>query len=275
MCAGFPGGLDSKESACNAGDPHSITGWGRFPGEGNGNPLQWSCREFHRQRSPAGYGPWGCKESDMTEWLTHTHTHKHTHTHIYLSKIIWNCWVYKNGNFIYFNSWVIIEYIFSHLFLLGSLFPLFPLPPYPVYISSTLPFSHIPRLFSSHWQFTFITVYVSLSILMESWTQVSGIAGRFFPVWASREGPWNHKQVQIYLCICVRASHQTHCVKPQTSRLLFSLLKVIAKYSNSCIWIIFISSSWHLSLRDFSLVLSSCFTFLILIHLNSLSFITC
>ena len=36
---GFPGGLDGKESACNAGDLGSIPGSGRFPGEGNGNPL--------------------------------------------------------------------------------------------------------------------------------------------------------------------------------------------------------------------------------------------
>ena len=40
---GFPGGSDSKESACNAGDSGLIPGWGRFPGEGNGNPLQYSC----------------------------------------------------------------------------------------------------------------------------------------------------------------------------------------------------------------------------------------
>ena len=39
----FPGGSDGKESACNAGDPGSIPGWGRFPGEGNGYPLQYSC----------------------------------------------------------------------------------------------------------------------------------------------------------------------------------------------------------------------------------------
>ena len=38
---GFPGGSDSKESACNAGDPGSIPGWGRSPGEENGNPLQY------------------------------------------------------------------------------------------------------------------------------------------------------------------------------------------------------------------------------------------
>ena len=37
---GSPGGSDGKESAYIAGDPGSITGWGRFPGEGNGNPFQ-------------------------------------------------------------------------------------------------------------------------------------------------------------------------------------------------------------------------------------------
>ena len=36
---GFPDGSDGKESACNAGDPGLIPGWGRSPGEGNGNPL--------------------------------------------------------------------------------------------------------------------------------------------------------------------------------------------------------------------------------------------
>ena len=39
----IPGGSDGKESACNAGDPGLIPGWGRSPGEGNGNPLQYSC----------------------------------------------------------------------------------------------------------------------------------------------------------------------------------------------------------------------------------------
>ena len=37
---GFPGGLDGKESACDAGDLALIPGSGRSPGEGNGNPLQ-------------------------------------------------------------------------------------------------------------------------------------------------------------------------------------------------------------------------------------------
>ena len=40
---GFPGGLGGKESVCNAGDPGSMPGSGRSPGEGNGCPLQYSC----------------------------------------------------------------------------------------------------------------------------------------------------------------------------------------------------------------------------------------
>ena len=39
----FPGGSDGKVSAYNAGDPDLIPGLGRSPGEGNGNPLQYSC----------------------------------------------------------------------------------------------------------------------------------------------------------------------------------------------------------------------------------------
>ena len=42
---GFPGGSDSKESACIVEDLGSISGLGRSPGEGNGNPLQYSCLE--------------------------------------------------------------------------------------------------------------------------------------------------------------------------------------------------------------------------------------
>ena len=42
---GFPGGSDGKASACNAGDLGLIPGLGRPPGEGNGNPLQYSCLE--------------------------------------------------------------------------------------------------------------------------------------------------------------------------------------------------------------------------------------
>ena len=50
---GFPGGSDSKESACNAGNAGSIPGLGRSPVEGNGYPLQYSCLE-----NSMGRGAW-------------------------------------------------------------------------------------------------------------------------------------------------------------------------------------------------------------------------
>ena len=62
-----PGGSDSKESACNAKDPGSIPGSGKFPGEGNGYPIQYSCQKNSMDR-----GAWRVtvhrvtKESDPT-----------------------------------------------------------------------------------------------------------------------------------------------------------------------------------------------------------------
>ena len=50
---GLPGGSDSKESVCNAGDLSLIPGLGRSPGGGNGNPLQYSCLE-----NPVDRGDW-------------------------------------------------------------------------------------------------------------------------------------------------------------------------------------------------------------------------
>ena len=60
---GFPGGSYGKESACSVGDYGSIPGLGRSPGEGNGNPLQYSCLE-----NPMDRGTWQATvhESDMT-----------------------------------------------------------------------------------------------------------------------------------------------------------------------------------------------------------------
>ena len=53
---GFPGGSDSKESACNAGDSSSTPGWGRSPGGGHGNPPWYSCLENpYGQNSLVGY----------------------------------------------------------------------------------------------------------------------------------------------------------------------------------------------------------------------------
>ena len=72
---GFPGSSDGKESACKAGHRRSIPELERFPREGNGNPLQYSCLEnFSGQRSLVGYNPWDGKQLDTSEWLTHSHT---------------------------------------------------------------------------------------------------------------------------------------------------------------------------------------------------------
>ena len=69
MCfsEGFPGGSLVKNPPANAGDMGSIPGLGRSPGEGNGNPLQYSCLE-----NPMDRGSWRAivhevaKGSDMT-----------------------------------------------------------------------------------------------------------------------------------------------------------------------------------------------------------------
>ena len=104
---------DGKVSAYSAGDLGSIPGSGRSSGEGNGNPLQYSCLENPTDGGAmVGYSPWSRKESDTTERLhfhfslpmkqiiyqkkgsknniyiyvcvyTHTHTHTHTHTFTY------------------------------------------------------------------------------------------------------------------------------------------------------------------------------------------------
>ena len=62
---GFPGGSDSKESACNAGGPSSIPGSGRSPREGNGNPLQYSCLENSMDR-----GAWWATAHGVTKSRT-------------------------------------------------------------------------------------------------------------------------------------------------------------------------------------------------------------
>ena len=53
MEKGFPGASVGKESACSAGDPSSMPGWGRSPGEGNGKSLLYPCLE-----NPVGRGAW-------------------------------------------------------------------------------------------------------------------------------------------------------------------------------------------------------------------------
>ena len=59
---GFPGGSEVKASACDAGDLGLIPGLGRSPGEGNGNPLQYSCLE-----NPMERGTWWAIEHGVAK----------------------------------------------------------------------------------------------------------------------------------------------------------------------------------------------------------------
>ena len=68
---GFPGGSDSKLSACNVWDLGSILGSGRSSGAGNGNPLQYSCLENSVER-----GAWRAAVHGVTKsqaWLSNWH----------------------------------------------------------------------------------------------------------------------------------------------------------------------------------------------------------
>ena len=62
----FPDGSDGKASARNVADPGSIPGLGRFPGEGNGNPLQYSCMGNFRDREAARVQSMGSQEADVS-----------------------------------------------------------------------------------------------------------------------------------------------------------------------------------------------------------------
>ena len=69
---GFPCGSDDKESTCNTGGPGLILGSGRSLEKGMATPTPvFLPGKLHGQGSLMGYRPWGCKESDMTERLTH------------------------------------------------------------------------------------------------------------------------------------------------------------------------------------------------------------
>ena len=67
MEAGLHWWLSGKESACNAGDMSSVPGFGRSPGEGNGNPIQYSFLENPMNRGACWAPVYGVTKSDMTE----------------------------------------------------------------------------------------------------------------------------------------------------------------------------------------------------------------
>ena len=80
MPCSFPDGSDSKASVCNVRQSGFNPWVGKIPWRRKWQPPPVLLPgEFHGQRGLVSYRPWGHKESDTTEWLTHTHTHTHTH----------------------------------------------------------------------------------------------------------------------------------------------------------------------------------------------------
>ena len=78
---GFPGGSDRKESAYNEGDLGLIPRWGRYPGEGNGYPVQYSCLE-----NPMDRGAWWATAHEVTKshtWLKRLSRHAWTSNSVY------------------------------------------------------------------------------------------------------------------------------------------------------------------------------------------------
>ena len=74
-CLQFLGASDGKESACNAGDLSSVPGLRRSPGEGNGNPVQYSCLENPMDEDPGGL------QSRASQGVRHDLTTVHASSH--------------------------------------------------------------------------------------------------------------------------------------------------------------------------------------------------
>ena len=82
-----PWWLSNKESACNGGNLGSVPGLRRSAGEGNGNPLQYSCLENPMDRG-AWRATWDHKQSDTTEVTDHTRLHPLLYQlHMHLDKL--------------------------------------------------------------------------------------------------------------------------------------------------------------------------------------------
>ena len=88
----FPGGSEVKASACNVGDLGLIPGLGRAPGEGSGNPLQYSCLE-----NPMDGGAWWATVHGVAKSRTQLNDFTHSLTHatflslllIFLNPVCW------------------------------------------------------------------------------------------------------------------------------------------------------------------------------------------
>ena len=96
---GFPGCSDGKESACQCRRCGFSPWVGRIPGEGNDNPFQYSCLEFHGQRSPVSDSPWGCKRI-RRDWETKREC-AHTPTNVHLNIMVSSPCLYAYFSFLH------------------------------------------------------------------------------------------------------------------------------------------------------------------------------
>ena len=89
---GFPGSSEDKASAYNAGDLGSIPGLGRSPGEGNGNPLQYSCL-----KNPTDRAAWQATVHRVAKSRTRLSDFTHTHTCTFWLHGVFHCceWVFS------------------------------------------------------------------------------------------------------------------------------------------------------------------------------------
>ena len=93
----FPGGSEVKNPPTNAADACSVPGWGRSPGRGNGNPLQYSCLG---KEEPGGLRSTGSQDSAMTQHLNH-HLHQLSckvfisikWSNVFEALLSWLCWL--------------------------------------------------------------------------------------------------------------------------------------------------------------------------------------
>ena len=96
--SGFPSGSGGKESAYNVGDPGLIPGSERYPGEGNGNSLQYSCRENSRDRVAWQAPVHGSQSWTQLSDLAHTHKSTKVGVQWWMDKNINRKWIFINLN---------------------------------------------------------------------------------------------------------------------------------------------------------------------------------
>ena len=129
----FPGGSDGKASAYNAGDPGSIPGLGRSPGEGNGNPLQYSCQENPMnggacQVTVHGVAKNRTQLSNFTSLPPRKSNCFHTYKNVFLKLIIITCIIYLSLFYFKSNTFVNCQFFFKCSNIPNtSLFPFVPL----------------------------------------------------------------------------------------------------------------------------------------------------